>query len=228
MSDGPVIGMDEVGRGALAGPVAVGACVSPLVRLDHERAMEGMPKGLADSKYLTDRARLAIAQEVARWARPVAIGFASAAEIDTYGINSALQLAGIRALEAIAGGGTIPATILLDGSYDWLTPTDQLLDDNDITARFAALHNPTVVTRVKADATSCVVAAASVIAKVSRDHLLKTIPDPGYGWAAHKGYSAATHRHAIDALGPHPMHRLTWKLTPTSGKSSAGRGMMRQ
>lgn len=220
--------MDEVGRGALAGPVAVGACVSPLMRMCNERAVEEMPAGLADSKYLTARARLAIVEEVTRWARPAAIGFSSAPEIDSYGINNALQLAGIRALEAIARTGIIPGTILLDGSYDWLTPTEQLFDDTATVARFAALHNPSVVTRVKADATSCVVAAASVVAKVSRDHLLHTIPDPGYGWASHKGYSAAAHRRAIDALGPHPTHRLTWKLTASGGKPPGERGMMRQ
>lgn len=225
---GPVIGMDEVGRGALAGPVAVGACVSPLSRGDHGRAVTKMPAGLADSKYLTARSRLAIVQEVARWAHPSTVGFASATEIDRYGINNALQLAGIRALEAIARTGIIAGTVILDGSYDWLTPAHQLLDDAGMAERFAALHHPAVVTRVKADATSCVVAAASVVAKVSRDHLMETISDPGYGWASHKGYSAASHRETIDALGPHPMHRLTWKLTASGGKPPGERGMMRQ
>lgn len=213
MHRGPVIGMDEVGRGCLAGPVAVGACVSGLT---HGRAMVEPPDGLADSKYLTAKARQRMVPQATRWATPAAVCFASASEIDDLGIISALQLAGIRALEAIARSGVQPGVVILDGSHDWLTPIDDLFSatTSDRASRFTRLGNPRVVTQVKADATSSVVAAASIIAKVSRDHLMETLNDPGYGWKSNKGYAARCHRDAIGELGPSPLHRLTWKLQP--------------
>lgn len=213
MHRGPVIGMDEVGRGCLAGPVAVGACVSGLT---HGRAMVEPPEGLADSKYLSAKARQQIVPRATRWARPAAVCFASASEIDELGIISALQLAGIRALEAIARNGIKPGVVILDGSHDWLTPVEDLFSSrtSDRVDRFRRLGSPRVVTQVKADATSSVVAAASIIAKVSRDHLMETLADPGYGWDSNKGYAARQHRDAIGELGPSPLHRLTWKLHP--------------
>ncbi|MDO5728721.1 MAG: ribonuclease HII [Actinomycetaceae bacterium] len=208
---GPVIGMDEVGRGCLAGPVAVGACVSGLT---HERAVGEQPEGLADSKYLSAQARTQLVPSIASWTWPVAVCFASASEVDDLGIINALQLAGIRALEAIVRSGVRPGVVILDGPHDWLTPLDDLFSAQtaDRVERFTAVGNPRVVTQVKADATSAVVSAASIMAKVSRDHLMETLDDPGYGWKSNKGYAAKQHRSAITNLGASPLHRLTWKL----------------
>jgi ribonuclease HII len=184
-----VIGCDEVGRGAIAGPVAVGMAV---VDLDCGAA----PRGLRDSKKR--REQLApLAQE---WARFGAVGLASAEEIDRLGIMAALGLAGRRALNALvrSGAAIAEAIVLLDGNHDWLTP---------------ALRRPVAVsTRVKADRDCVSVAAASVVSKVHRDRIMIAADRriPGYGWAGNKGYGSAGHFMALDVLGPSRMHRHTW------------------
>lgn len=214
--EGLVIGMDEVGRGSLAGPVGVGACVSPGTEPNCV---------LADSKNLTTKAREETVRDAAKWAWPCAVGMASAAEVDARGITGALRLAGLRALKTLALEGAVADVVLLDGSYDWLTPKPDLFgagasgvgldsleagtSDEDA---FVEVGSPRVVTRVKADATCSVVAAASIVAKVVRDHLMQTLPDPGYGWANNKGYASAAHRQALATLGVSAYHRQTWKL----------------
>ena len=188
-----VIGCDEVGRGALAGPVAVGfAAVNASVRT--------MPVGLRDSKMLSEPRRELLAPLAVAWATFSAVGLASAAEVDELGIIACLGLAGKRALaELYLQGVDVAASIvLLDGSDDWLNK---------------ALATPlNVVTRVKADRDCGSVAAASVIAKVHRDRLMIAAHDetPGYGWASNKGYGSAAHMSAIDQLGPSPLHRKSW------------------
>lgn len=209
---GPIIGMDEVGRGALAGPVAVGACAIT--------GAEGAPPvGLADSKALSPKRREALAPLAASWAAASAVGRASNAEIDRYGIIAALRLAGMRALEAIEVEIGVPGLVLLDGSHDWLTPPEDL---------FAALEGPElpdvgvpeVVTRVRADASCCVVAAASILAKVSRDAEMRALEDPGYDWASNKGYASPAHVAGLAALGPSRLHRTSWSL-PGVGRAAA-------
>lgn len=201
---GTVIGMDEVGRGALAGPVAVGACVSP---------GEEPSVGLADSKKLSPRAREQLFENAAQWAWPAAVGMASVLEVDELGVSGALQRAGFRALRTLVGLGVKPGVVLLDGSYDWLTPRVDLFDQAGATGvEFLALGEPRVQTLVKADASCSVVAAASIVAKVARDHLMQTIPDPGYGWASNKGYASAGHREALTRLGVSAYHRRSWNL----------------
>lgn len=204
---GLVVGMDEVGRGSLAGPVAVGACVSPGTEPSCV---------LADSKYLSAKAREKTVKDAAKWAWPCAVGMASAAEVDARGITGALRLAGLRALKILANEGALANVVLLDGSHDWLTPKPDLLslDTSDEDA-FVAVGSPRVVTRVKADATCSVVAAASILAKVVRDHLMQTLPDPGYDWAHNKGYASAGHREALARLGISAYHRQTWRLLPS-------------
>ena len=188
-----VIGCDEVGRGALAGPVAVGfAAVNASVLT--------MPLGLRDSKMLSEPRRELLAPLAAAWATYSAVGLASAAEVDELGIIACLGLAGKRALaELYTQGVDIAGSIvLLDGSDDWLNK---------------ALATPlNVVTRIKADRDCGSVAAASVIAKVHRDRLMIAAHDetPGYGWASNKGYGCAAHLSAIDLLGPSPLHRQSW------------------
>lgn len=188
-----VIGCDEVGRGAIAGPVGVGLCVVDLEIGSH-------PEGLRDSKMLSEKRREALAPLAASWALYSAVGLASADEVDSIGIIRALGLAGKRALAQLhASGASIrESIILLDGSHDWLTPS---------------LATPLRVrTRVKADRDCASVAAASVVAKVHRDRLMidADAVHPGYGWSGNKGYGSAGHYEGLAALGPSPLHRLTW------------------
>lgn len=195
---GLVAGMDEVGRGAIAGPVAVGLCVS---------GPDDPPAGLADSKLLTARRREQLFVPVCRWAVAASVGMATPDEIDRLGVTAALQLAGWRALESLLPAHR-PTTIILDGSHNWLSARD----GGAQWEVWAGLGCPEVVTQVKADLTCAVVAAASIIAKVSRDNLMSSLPDRGYGWAKNKGYAAASHREGLARLGPDSLHRLSWKL----------------
>jgi ribonuclease HII len=188
-----VIGCDEVGRGAIAGPVGVGLCVVDQYLGEH-------PVGLRDSKMLSEKKRELIAPLAAGWALFSAVGLASAEEVDTLGIMVSLGLAGKRALLQLheAGASITESVLLLDGSFDWLTPV---------------LSTPLRVrTRVKADRDCVSVAAASVVAKVHRDRLMIEADAryPGYGWAGNKGYGSADHYAAIDSLGPSELHRKTW------------------
>jgi ribonuclease HII len=188
-----VIGCDEVGRGAIAGPVGVGLCVVDQYLGEH-------PVGLRDSKMLSEKKRELIAPLAAGWALFSAVGLASAEEVDTLGIMVSLGLAGKRALLQLheAGASITESVLLLDGSFDWLTPV---------------LSTPLRVrTRIKADRDCVSVAAASVVAKVHRDRLMIEADAryPGYGWAGNKGYGSADHYAAIDSLGPSELHRKTW------------------
>ena len=206
-----VVGMDEVGRGALAGPVSVG-----VVAVDAQTP-EG-PRGVADSKLLTPAARTALLPALATWGVARAVGHASAAEIDRFGIIGALRLAGRRALAGLA----IPVdVVLLDGKHDWLTPPAQagFFDadadaDADAADDLAAGFGAVVHTRVKADLTCASVAAASVLAKCERDALMCALSaeHPAYGWSGNKGYGSPDHLAALRALGPSPLHRMSWRL----------------
>lgn len=202
---GTVVGIDEVGRGALAGPVGVGACVS---------GVGNPPVGLTDSKALTLKQRERFVSLVENWVPANAVAYASNTEIDELGIISGLRLAGIRALESLKDAGFVADVVLLDGSHDWLTPPQDLFSfsTDPLVERFVAVGAPPVVMRVKADVSCSVVAAASVLAKVARDKLMEELPDPGYGWASNKGYGSALHREAIRQLGVSQWHRSSWKL----------------
>lgn len=188
-----VIGMDEVGRGAIAGPVAVGVAA---VTVDIGR----VPQGLADSKMLTAARREALDPVVRRWTR-TAVGMASASVVDERGIVPALGQAGAAALGALVADGLSleGAVVVLDGSFDWLT-------------RAVPGTPPEVVVRVKADRDCASVAAASVVAKVARDALMTAAHDeaPHYAWASNKGYGSAAHYDAIRAVGAHALHRKSW------------------
>ena len=192
-----VIGIDEVGRGALAGPVGVGVAVV-------SASAGAFPAGLRDSKMLSERRRELLAPLAAAWALHSAVGLASPLEVDRLGIIVALGLAGKRALGELftAGVDITGAVVLLDGSDDWLNK---------------ALNTPLdVVTRVRADQDCASVAAASVIAKVHRDQLMVEADavTPGYEWAGNKGYGSAAHMAAIARLGPTLLHRKSWlKIT---------------
>ncbi|GAA2754239.1 ribonuclease HII [Amnibacterium kyonggiense] len=193
-----VIGCDEVGRGAIAGPVGVGVAV-----LDPERRR--IPTGLRDSKLLPEPERVAMEPRVRAWAAATAVGLAGNDEIDGQGISRSLGTAGARAIGGLValGVGLGGAVVLLDGNWDWLTP-------GLIAAGLPVL--PQVVTRIKADRDCAAVSAASVVAKVHRDALMidRHAAHPVYGWRSNKGYASRSHYAAIDEHGPCDWHRRTW------------------
>jgi len=200
-----VAALDEVGRGALSGPVTLGVVVVPA-------APARPPRGLRDSKLLSPAARRALVPRIERWVLASAVGHASAAEIDAVGILAACRLAGHRALAVLADRGVHPDCLLLDGNHDYLSPpagpwhaleTGALLDPC-----------PPVRTEVKADLRCAGVAAASVLAKTTRDAIMVGLAaeHPRYGWEVNKGYATAGHRAALREHGPSALHRLSWRL----------------
>ncbi|MBK5250627.1 MAG: ribonuclease HII [Actinomycetales bacterium] len=194
-----VAGMDEVGRGALAGPVSVGVVVV-------DATTGRTPAGLRDSKLLRPPVREALCAPIRRWCVASAVGHTEAEEIDRFGIIVALRLAGNRALAELSARSFVPDVVILDGSHNWLSP---------------AAGEPQgcvpVVTRIKADLTCSVVAAASVLAKCERDALMVARHEshPVYAWADNKGYSAPEHAAALRRHGPTDLHRRSWSL-PTA------------
>jgi ribonuclease HII len=194
-----VIGIDEVGRGSIAGPVAVGVCL-----LDKQRDLSSWPVKLKDSKLITEKTREEIFPLVSSWVSGWAVGMATVEEIETKGIVESLSLAGSRALEqltrdpalreAIAKDGVM---LILDGSHNWLGTK--------------AMGMPVTV-KTKADRDCVSVACASVLAKVTRDKLMLEIHDqhPMFGLASNKGYASESHISALREHGPSPVHRVSW------------------
>lgn len=182
-----VIGIDEVGRGAIAGPVAVGAA---LISFEH---LESLPKAVRDSKLIPETKREGVAGEVLTWCE-AKVGTVSASEIDQVGITKALAKAALEALSHFELNDTV---ILLDGNSNWLGP-------ENLPAK--------VVIRTKADRDCGSVAAASVVAKVERDNLMRVLHKefPDFGWESNKGYAAAEHIASLQRLGPTPHHRVSW------------------
>ena len=179
----PVAGVDEVGRGPLAGPVAAAAVV-----LDPRR----LPKGLQDSKRLTAAARAELYEQILARALAVGIAFASVAEIDAVNIRQATFSAMRRAL---AGLSVAPAHALVDG--------------NDLPPGLACPGE----TIVGGDALALsIAAAASIVAKVTRDRLMHRLCErhPVYGFSRHVGYATRTHLAAIARHGPSPYHRMSF------------------
>lgn len=203
--------MDEVGRGALAGPVSVGVVVI-------DETVRSAPAGVKDSKLLTERARTALVPRLRRWALAHAVGHAGPDEIDEFGIMIALRLAGTRALAAI---DLVPDLVILDGNHDWLTPPTEvgLFAFGATETSTSARRLPPVTTMVKADLKCSSVAAASVLAKVERDELMVQLDaqHPDYGWSLNKGYAAPEHMDAIARLGPCELHRRSWRLPSQTG-----------
>ncbi|MFS0867293.1 ribonuclease HII [Microbacterium sp. 179-B 1A2 NHS] len=192
-----VIACDEVGRGALAGPVAVGAAVA-----DAALSRRRVPDGLRDSKLIVEKNRGPMAERVRAWVPASAIGWASAAEVDEVGIIRALGLAAVRAIDELQLQG-VPiddAIVILDGNHDYITPI----------ARIGHGVQPII----KADRDCASASAASVIAKVARDEYMVALHDerPMYQWVANKGYASAEHRAAITAHGLSAHHRSSWSI----------------
>lgn len=175
-----VAGVDEVGRGAWAGPVTVCAVVTDLSE---------PPAGLTDSKQLSAARRVKVAAELEPWAAGIGFGEATHAEIDELGMTQALRRAARRALEALP---VRPDALILDGKHDYIGPPWP------------------VRLEIKGDAASISVAAASVLAKVRRDAYMTTIGCEEYGLAENAGYPSPQHVEALTRLGPTPYHRLSW------------------
>ncbi len=193
-----VIACDEVGRGALAGPVAVGA-----VAVDAARSRKRIPAGLRDSKLIPEARRDEVAARASTWVAAGAVGWAEAAEIDEIGIMRALGLAALRAIAQLRDAGVVPegSLVLLDGNYDYIAP--------------AGGAGMPVRPLIKADRDCASVAAASVIAKVARDEVMRGLHDelPVYGGLRNKGYASADHRAAIRDHGISRHHRSSWAIT---------------
>lgn len=199
-TDGPfyLAGVDEVGRGALAGPASVGVALVSLTTPD------GFPSGLRDSKLMTALARRRAVEGVTQWADAVAVGHAGADVVNQWGIIGALRWAAGEALGQLADYPI--AGVLLDGVHDWWTSDGLPLGPQ--------LPAYPVRMEVKADARCAVVAAASVVAKVARDELMVSLAAdyPGYDWEKNKGYSSPKHIDGLRSLGASVHHRTSWKL----------------
>jgi len=181
-----VAGVDEVGRGPLAGPVVACAVVMP----PDARAIPGVD----DSKRLTAAERVRLERLIRRRAVAVAIGAASAREIDRLNIYHATVLAMRRALARLTRAlGTAPHHVLLDGKP----------------IRTLGVEHTAVV---GGDAKVHAIACASIVAKVTRDRLMTSLARrrPGYAWERNAGYATAAHRAGLDALGPTPHHRRSF------------------
>jgi len=184
-----VAGLDEAGRGALAGPVAVGAVILP-----NELALLSQPlDGVRDSKQLTPRARESLAPKIKETALAWSVGFADAEEIDAQGIVRATRLAALRALHQFP---VTPQYLLTDFRLE--------LPQLDISQ----------TSIVKGDAHCLSIACASILAKTERDALLRELDSrhPGYGLGKHKGYGTLAHRSAMKRLGLSSIHRRSFHI----------------
>lgn len=184
-----IAGLDEAGRGALAGPVCVGAVILPC---KHPHLVRTLGR-VRDSKQLTPRKRFALSPLIRETALAHAIGFASAEEIDQLGIVPATRLAASRALAAL----TLHPEYLL---------TDFRLELPELDIPQTAI--------VKGDGKSLSIACASILAKTARDEFMLGLHDdfPEYEFSKHKGYGTLFHRSQIEKLGRSPIHRKTFKI----------------
>jgi len=229
-----VAGLDEVGRGAWAGPVSVGAVVHSFAKRP--------PSGIRDSKQLSEPQREELFPKVAGWCTEWSVGHASPQECDAHGMTRALRLAAHRALAQLS---MQPEVVLLDGNFDYVTEPVTEPDTEPVTepepepkvdagvvpqptsasergpataapapvrlavTRFAT---PVVRTVVKGDTTCLSVAAASIMAKVTRDRMMRSWSEsfPPFDFDRNKGYPSPSHRTALSGFGLTSIHRRSW------------------
>ncbi|MFZ0667451.1 MAG: ribonuclease HII [Acidimicrobiales bacterium] len=241
-----VAGMDEVGRGAWAGPLSVGVAVMT-------NGVRRVPTGLRDSKQLAEPVRENMFDRVGKWCGAWAVGHSSPLECDALGMTKALRLAARRAFWALPPEA-FPDAVVLDGSFDFLSPRkngaddrpvddcgedafvqgEMITDDPRITdSRVADLvsmlgddpvyrelthvelpdgRRPQVKTVIKGDDLCASVAAASVLAKVTRDRLMRGDAGnyPAFDFEQNKGYPSPSHKMALRGYGLTAIHRRTW------------------
>ncbi len=188
-----VVGIDEVGRGAWAGPLTVGAAVVPADRRVYK---------VRDSKMLNEHEREALFERIAGWCVAWSVGHATHTECDELGMSAAQRLAAER---AITGLGVDPDHVLIDGKWDFV--------GGGATQRI-----------VRGDARSLSIAAASILAKVTRDRMMRQASEhhPAYWFEENKGYPGPRHKAALQYLGPSAIHRRSWAFMdalPWSGLS---------
>lgn len=176
-----IVGVDEVGRGAWAGPIMVGAAVLPPDKRVY---------GVRDSKALTEPEREKLFARVASWCTAWSVGSASQEECDNIGMAEAQRRAARRAIEGL---GVTPDHVLVDGNWD-----------------FVGAGRTTRI--IKGDATCLTIAAASILAKVTRDRYMRREAEhyPSYEFDSNKGYPCPRHKAALHAFGPSAIHRRTW------------------
>jgi ribonuclease HII len=176
-----VVGVDEVGRGAWAGPIMVGAAVLPRDRRVYK---------VRDSKMLREVERERLFGRLATWCQAWSVGAASQEECDEVGMAEAQRRAARRAIDGL---GVTPDQVLVDGNWDFV--------GLGCTKRI-----------VKGDATCLSIATASVLAKVTRDRIMRaeSVHYPGYEFDSNKGYPCPRHKMALHAYGPTAIHRRTW------------------
>ena len=188
-----VIAVDEVGRGALAGPVTLGAVAINARTPD-------APQGVRDSKALSAKRREDLAPKVQTWALGCAVVDVAPGRIDAVGITRALGEGAAQAVQQVVASCALSsAVVLLDGHHDFLSPIDSSFP---------------VHTLVKGDASCASIAAASIIAKVHRDSLMHQLHAefPEYGWCRNVGYGTQEHRRALQISGVSIHHRTSWCL----------------
>ena len=205
-----VIGIDEVGRGAWAGPLTLAAAVVPKDRRLNK---------VRDSKLLTEAEREAMFDRVVDWVEAYGVGHATHEECDELGMSAAQRLAAARAIEAL---GVEVDGVILDGKWDFV-------------------GHPNTRKLIKADAKCLSVAAASIIAKVTRDRLMRADAEafPGFEFESNKGYPCPRHKRALQAYGPTSIHRRSWvfmdhlpwsgvvRTPPVNGEGTEGRATAR-
>ena len=179
-----VAGLDEVGRGPIAGPVVAGAVILPPPPRRH------WMRGIRDSKELTASQREELAPIIEREALGAQVGLSTTGEIDKLGIVRATHRAMERAIDALA---LEPQHLLLDAFPLPTVPLPQ-------------------TPIIKGDARCLSIAAASIVAKVARDRMMEEADElyPGYGFSTNKGYATPEHLRAVEELGPSPIHRMTF------------------
>ena len=190
-----VVGVDEVGKGAWAGPLAVGVAILPT----ETQEMHEVEALVRDSKSLSEKKRERIFDDLSQWVPDWSVGMASPIECDRFGMSRAQRLATERALNGLTAR---PDAAIVDGSWDFVSPLV-----------------PHVTTVVKGDTTCLSVAAASILAKVTRDRLMRDLAGehPAYRFESNKGYPCAWHRAGLFALGPSAIHRRSWAFMDALG-----------
>ena len=196
-----IVGVDEVGKGSWAGPLVIG-----IAMLSREMVFSDEPAvvlgGVRDSKQLSEKQREEMFERVAAKCLSWSIGAASALECDQLGMVEAQRLATARGFAALAGASVDVANVdaaIVDGRWDFVSP-----------------HAREVMLEVKADADCVSVAAASVLAKVSRDRMMRTLATdyPQWHFDTNKGYPCPKHRAALQGYGPSAIHRTSWAFMP--------------